>query len=89
MPDHVPMCLSMPPKYSVANAIGRLQGKSAIRIHRDDLGRQRNLTGLHCWAKGYCVSPVGLDEELIRKSIRHQEEADQREDEQLKWGDQL
>jgi hypothetical protein len=34
MPDHVHRCLSILPKYSVANAIGRLKGKSAIRIHR-------------------------------------------------------
>ena len=88
MPDHVHMCLSIPPKYSVANAIGRLKGKSAIRIHRDYLGRRCNFTGFHFWAKGYCVSTVGLDEEIIRKYIRNQEEADQREDEQLKLDDQ-
>src|SRR5208282_5017301 len=34
MPDHVHMCLSIPPKYSVAFAIGFLKGKSAVRIHR-------------------------------------------------------
>jgi REP element-mobilizing transposase RayT len=25
MPDHVHLCLSIPPKYSVANAVGRLK----------------------------------------------------------------
>ena len=29
--DHVHMCLSIPPKYSVAHAIGFLKGKSAVR----------------------------------------------------------
>src|SRR5712671_3478160 len=47
MPDHVPLCLSIPPKYSVANTVGWLKGKSAIRIHREFLGRERNFTGLH------------------------------------------
>ena len=89
MPDHVHLCLSIPPKYSVATAIGRLKGKSAIRIHREYLGRQRNFTGFHFWSKGYCVSTVGLDEEMIRKYIRNQEEADQREDEQLSLGDNV
>ncbi len=89
MPDQVHLCLSIPPKYGVANALGRLKGKSAIRIHREYLGRKRNFTGFHFWAKGYCVSTVGLDEEMIRKYIRNQEEADQWEDEQLKLGDQL
>jgi putative transposase len=35
MPDHVPLCLRIPPKYSVANPVGWLKGKSAIRIHRE------------------------------------------------------
>lgn len=71
--DHVHMCLGIPPKYSVANAIGKLKGKSAILIHRRCLGKTKNLTGYHFWAKGYCVSTVGLDEETIRQYIRNQE----------------
>jgi putative transposase len=80
MPDHVHMCLSIPPKYSVANAIGRLKGKSAIRIHREYMGRKRNFTGSHFWARGYCVSTVGLDEGVIRNYIRTQDEREKRED---------
>jgi len=49
MPDHVHLCLSIPPKYSVANTVGWLKGKAAIRIHRECLGRERNFTGLHFW----------------------------------------
>ena len=72
MPDHIHMCLSIPPKYSVAFAIGFIKGKSAVRIHRQILGNKR-VTGLHFWSRGYCVSTVGLDEETIRKYIRDQE----------------
>ena len=50
MPDHVHLCLSIPPKYSVTNTVGWLKGKSAIRIHREFLGRERYFTGLHFWA---------------------------------------
>ena len=50
------LLLGIPPKFSVANTVGFLKGKSAIRIHREYLGRQRNFTGYHFWAKGYCVS---------------------------------
>ena len=85
MPDHVHLCLSIPPKYSVANTVGMLKGKSAIRLHREFLGRERNCTGLHCWARGYCVSTVGLDEQVIRAYIRNQEEEEKRQEElQLK-----
>jgi putative transposase len=60
MPDHIHMCLSIPPKLSVAHTIGFLKGKSAVRIHRELL-HERRMTGLHFWATGYSVSTVGLD----------------------------
>ena len=72
MADHIHLCLSIPPKYSVAHTIGFVKGKSAVRIHRDLL-RERRMTGLHFWAPGYCVSTVGLDEQRIRQYIREQE----------------
>jgi len=78
MADHVHLCLSIPPKYSVANTVGFLKGKSAIRIHREFLVQKRNFTGLHFWAAGYCVSTVGLDEQVIRAYIRNQDEAEKR-----------
>jgi putative transposase len=75
MPDHIHMCLSIAPKFSVACTVGFLKGKSAVRIHRE-LMQQRRMTGLSFWATGYCVSTVGLDEETIRKYIREQEKLD-------------
>jgi putative transposase len=57
MPDHVQMCLGIRPKYSVANTVGKLKGKSAIMIHQK-YGRQRNFVGLNFWSGGYCVSTV-------------------------------
>jgi putative transposase len=85
MPDHVHLLLSVPPKYSVSNTVGYVKGKSAIRIHRQFLGRERNFTGFHFWARGYCVSTVGLDEQKIRAYIREQEEEERRQ-EQLPLG---
>ena len=75
MPDHIHMCLRIAPKFSVALVIGFLKGKSAVRIHRQILGHKR-VTGMHFWARGYCVSTVGLDEETIRRYIREQEDTE-------------
>jgi putative transposase len=75
MPDHVHLCLSIPPKYSVSHTVGFLKGKSAVRIHRE-LMKEKRMTGLHFWAKGYCVSTVGLNEAAIRRYIREQERWD-------------
>jgi putative transposase len=80
MPDHVHLLLSIPPKFSVANTVGFLKGKSAIQIHRRFLGRQRNFTGFHFWTRGYCVSTVGLDEAKVRAYIREQEEEEKRQE---------
>jgi putative transposase len=78
MPDHIHLLLSIPPKYSVSNTVGFVKGKSAIQIHRRFLGRERNFTGFHFWARGYCVSTVGLDEQKIRAYIQNQEEEEKR-----------
>ena len=80
LPDHVHLLLGIPPKFSVSNTVGFLKGKSAIRIHREYLGRQRNFTGYHFWAKGYCVSTVGLAEDVIREYIRRQETEEKKQE---------
>jgi len=72
MPDHIHMCLKVPPKFSIAFVIGFLKGKSAVLIHRKIL-RTKRVSGLHFWSRGYCVSTVGLDEATVRKYIRDQE----------------
>ena len=79
-PDHVHMMISIPPKYAVSQVIGYIKGKSAIHIARHYMERKRNFVGQHFWARGYFVSTVGRDEEVIREYIRHQEEEDRRID---------
>ena len=80
MPDHVHMMISIPPKYSVAQVVGFIKGKSAIHIARVYMELKRNYRGQHFWARGYFVSTVGRDEEVIREYIRHQEKEDRRQD---------
>jgi putative transposase len=80
MPDHIHMCISIPPKYAVSNVVGYIKGKSAIQIARKYGGRQRNFTGESFWARGYYVSTVGLDEAMVRAYIRNQEAEDERYD---------
>ena len=80
MPDHVHMMIAIPPKYAVAQVVGYIKGKSAIHIARTYVGRDRNFVGQHFWARGYFVSTVGRDEQVIREYIRHQEQEDRRID---------
>ena len=67
--DHVHLVISFPPKYSVAEVIGFLKGKSAIKVFDRHLDLKKRYWGRHFWAKGYCVSTVGLDEEQIKKYV--------------------
>ena len=72
--DHVHMLIKIPPKYSVAEIVGYIKGKSAIAVARQFGGRKRNFNGERFWARGYAVSTVGFEEEQIRRYIRHQEQ---------------
>lgn len=76
--DHVHMLLSIPPKYSVAQVVGYIKGKSAICIARTYLGRRQNFSGQNFWARGYYVSTVGVDEDVIRHYIQNQQKEDNR-----------
>ena len=84
MGDHVHMLISVPPKYSVAQVVGYIKGKSAINIARTFMEKKRNFVGQHFWARGYFVSTVGRDEAAVRDYIRKQEAEDARLDRQLK-----
>ena len=80
MVDHVHMLVSIPPKYSVAQVMGFVKGKSAIHIARVYAGRRRSFVGQHFWARGYWVSTVGKNEAAVRRYIQEQEKEDQRLD---------
>ena len=77
-PDHVHILLSIPPKLAVSSIVGFMKGKSAIYIARNFLGKRRNFVGESFWARGFYVTTVGLDEDVVRNYIKHQEKEDQR-----------
>ena len=75
--DHVHMLISIPPKYAVSQVIGFIKGKSAIHLARVYGEKKRNFVGQHFWARGYFVSTVGRDTEVIREYIKKQERGGQ------------
>lgn len=74
--DHVHMLIEIPPKYSVAETIGYIKGKSAIAVARQFGGKKRNFNGERFWARGYAVSTVGFEQEKIQAYIKNQEQLD-------------
>ena len=85
MPDHVHMMIAIPPKYAVSQVIGFIKGKSAIHLARVYGERKRSFVGQHFWARGYFVSTVGRDEEVIRAYIKNQEKEDTRLEQLNLW----
>jgi putative transposase len=85
MSDHVHMMISIPPKYAVSQVVGFIKGKSAIHLARVYGEQRRNFVGQSFWARGYFVSTVGRDEEVIRNYIRKQEQEDYRLEQMNLW----
>ena len=84
--DHIHVVISIPPKYSVSSLMGYLKGKLALKLFQryENLGKR--YWGRHLWARGYCVSTIGLNEEQIRTYVRwqeHQEREIERQQQQL------
>ncbi len=83
--DHVHVVVDMPPRESVADLMGILKGKRAIKLFKSYAGlRKKPYWGNHFWSRGYCVSTIGMDEEKIRKYVRYQEENEKREEAEQK-----
>ena len=78
--DHVHIVLSIPPKYAVSNVMVCLKGKLALRLFNryEQLGKR--YWGRHLWARGYCVSTIGLDEDKIRQYVKWQEKREKAEE---------
>ena len=71
-PDYIHMLLSIPPKYSVAQIMGYLKGKSSLMIFDRHANLKYKYGDRHFWARGYFVDTVGRNKEKIREYIRKQ-----------------
>jgi len=74
--DHIHLCVAIPPKYSIAEVIATIKGKSAIRMFNRFPDLRKRYWGSHFWSRGYYVNTVGRDEEQIRKYIKEQDKLD-------------
>ena len=75
--DHIHLIISIPPKYSVSETMGWLKGKTAIKLFQKQKNLSRQYWGRHIWARGYCVSTIGLNEQQIRKYVKWSQEREQ------------
>ena len=80
MKDHIHLCLSIPPKFLVSSVVGLLKGKSASEVMSYGGSSSRMVRGRQFWARGYCVSTVGLNEQVVRAYIKNQEAEDKKQE---------
>ena len=72
-PDHVHLFVSFPPRYSIANVVGKLKSISASVIFREFPEVKHQLWGGEFWEDGYFVRTVGdnVTAEVIKKYIQY------------------
>ena len=85
--DHVHMYISVPPKYSPSQVMKILKGKSAERLRREFPELRKQYWGMHIWARGYFVSTVGIDRDIIKKYVKEHVTYQIREDQLRIWKD--
>ena len=75
-PDHVHMLIAIPPKYSVAQIMGYLKGKSSLMIFDRHANLKYRYGNRHFWCRGYYVDTVGRNKKAIQEYIRNQLQED-------------
>ena len=75
-PDHVHMLIAIPPKYSVAQIMGYLKGKSSLMIYDRHANMKYKYGNRHFWCRGYYVDTVGKNTKKIAEYIRNQLQED-------------
>ena len=71
-PDHIHMLVKIPPKYSIAEIVGYLKGKSALMIFDRHANLKYRYGNRHFWCRGYYVDTVGKNEKKIAEYVREQ-----------------
>jgi putative transposase len=75
-PDHIHMLISIPPKYSVAQIMGYIKGKSSLMIFDRHANMKYRYGNRHFWCRGYYVDTVGRNKKAIQEYIRNQLQED-------------
>jgi len=75
--DHLHVIMIIPPKYAVAEVIGRIKGQTASALRErfywlNKVYWKENIF----WSPGYFVSTIGLNEEQILNYVRYQQVLD-------------
>ena len=79
-PDHIHMLVTIPPKYSVAQIVGYLKGKSSLMIFEKYANMKYKYGNRHFWCRGYYVDTVGKNGKAIQEYVANQLKTDKEAD---------
>ena len=81
--DHIHLVVSVPPKLSISDYMGILKGKTAIKLFKSyPQLKKKPYWGNHFWASGYFVNTIGMDEEMIKRYVKYQEDKEKKRENQ-------
>jgi len=81
--DHIHLVVSIPPKLFISACMGILKGKTAMKLFKSyPQLKKKPYWGNHFWAPGYFVNTIGMDEELIKRYVKYQEEEEKKQENQ-------
>ncbi len=86
--DHIHLVISIPPKVSVTEYIGTIKGKLAIKIFKTYPNlKKKPYWGNHFWSRGYFVNTIGINEDVIKRYVKYQEDEEKRDENNSKGYD--
>lgn len=71
-PDHIHMLIKIPPKMSVASALGYIKGKSPLLIFDRHADMKYKYVQRQFWCRGYFVDTVGKNTKAVKEYIANQ-----------------
>lgn len=74
--DHIHMLVEILPKYSVAEVMGYIKGKSSLMIFDRHANLKYKYGNRHFWCRGYYVDTVGKNAKKIEEYVRNQLQED-------------
>ena len=81
--DHIHLVLSVPPRISISELMWVLKGKLAIKLFKSYPKMIQNpYWGNPFCSRGYFVSTVGIDEDVLKRYVKHQEKEEKLAEEQ-------
>lgn len=70
--DHIHFCILSSPRYSVSYLMQIIKGKSSAWMKKKINKVAPLYDKSSLWARGYFVSTIGIDENIIRRYVKHQ-----------------